>query len=255
MYREVHSHQDQVKLQEDLAKLETWASKWGMRFNAKKCYVMSTKSNRPFFYQLGGQILQCVENSPYLGIHLASNLKWSTHIAHACKKAGSTLGFLRRNLGNWPPECRRLAYLSLVRSSLDYGATVWHPHLVKDRNKLERIQRQAARFIKRDYKSREPGCVTQMLNELKLPTLHERRSEQRLTMFYKIVKHQIPALPPDKFLTPVDQTKRKIRARTYEGYENTSFIRNYEYKNSLAFKVPPQPAQSSTRALSSCRRH
>ena len=35
----------------------------------------------------------------------------------------------------------------------------------KDINSLEKVQRQAARFIKRDYKSRE-CCVTNMLNGL-----------------------------------------------------------------------------------------
>ena len=38
---------------------------------------------------------------------------------------------------------------------------------------IEKVQRQAARFIKRDYKSREEGCVTNMLNDLDLTSLQQ----------------------------------------------------------------------------------
>ena len=39
LYRVVRSVQDQVQLQVDLKNLEKWATTWGMRFNASKCYV------------------------------------------------------------------------------------------------------------------------------------------------------------------------------------------------------------------------
>ena len=102
------------------------------------------------------------------------------------------LGFLRQNLGNCPAECRKLAYIALIRSRLEYGATVWDPHLQKDIDLLERIQRQAARFIKRDYQSREAGCVTKMLHDLKLLPLQKRREHQRLTTLYKIAGDHTP---------------------------------------------------------------
>ena len=87
------------------------------------------------------------------------------------QKANSALGFLRRNLKNCPHECRKLAYITLVRSTLEYGSSVWDPHLQTDIDSLEKIQRQAARFIQNDYKSRDGGCVTRMLQDLDIPTL------------------------------------------------------------------------------------
>ena len=42
LYRPIDSGEDQLTLQRDLAKLETWADSWGMRFNASKCYIMTT---------------------------------------------------------------------------------------------------------------------------------------------------------------------------------------------------------------------
>ena len=55
-------------------------------------------------------------------------------------KANATLGFLRRNLRNVPENCRKIAYISLVRSVMEYGATLWNPYLKEDFDKLEKIQ-------------------------------------------------------------------------------------------------------------------
>ena len=38
-------------------------------------------------------------------------------------------------------------YISLVRSHLDYCIQAWRPHMRKDIDKLERVQRRAARLI------------------------------------------------------------------------------------------------------------
>ena len=95
------------------------------------------------------------------------------------KKASSSLGLIRRNLQVCPLECRKMAYVSLVQSLMEYYATVsvWDPPLQKDFDKLEGIQRQGAWFIKKDYFSWEPGCVTTMLSELVLQPLQECRNQ------------------------------------------------------------------------------
>ena len=47
LYRQINTLADHSTLQNDLAKLEQWAQTWGMRFNAKKCYILSTSSSFP----------------------------------------------------------------------------------------------------------------------------------------------------------------------------------------------------------------
>jgi hypothetical protein len=56
-----------------------------------------------------------------------------------------------------------------------------------DIEKLEKIQRRGARFINKDYRSREERCIAKMLKELNLTTLEERR-KQRLNFFYKVAE-------------------------------------------------------------------
>jgi hypothetical protein len=52
--------------------------------------------------------------------YISEDMKWSTHINNA-EKASSTLGFLRRNLKYSPKNCKKTAYITLVRSIMDYG--------------------------------------------------------------------------------------------------------------------------------------
>ena len=125
------------------------------------------------------------------------------------------LTFLKWNLRHCPELCRRTAYIPLVRSVLEYGSIVWDPYYVKDINRIEKIQRQAVRFISGDYTTREPGCIFKMLKDQDLPSLQDRRMAARLTFFYKVVEGLVPAISPDAFLKP-QRPKRQIHAKNFK---------------------------------------
>ena len=187
-------------LQEDLEALEKWAETWGMRFNATKCYVMSLhRQQKPLtkFYQLNGEILQQVSENPYLGLIIRDDLQWSSHINKMCAKASQSLGFIRRNLRHCNASFKETAYISLVRSVLEYSSTVWDPHYKDDIKQIEMVQRRAARFVKNDYGSR--SSVTQMMSDLNWKSLQDRRRDSRLVLLYKII-NELVAIPPDKHL-------------------------------------------------------
>ena len=80
LYRPINSPQDHQTLQQDLNNLQIWADDWGMKFNAKKCYLLSTRSKSRHFYTINDQILKQVQDNPYLGITFSEDLKWKTHI-------------------------------------------------------------------------------------------------------------------------------------------------------------------------------
>ena len=67
-------------------------------------------------------------DAKYLGVTLGNDLEWSKHIATMTNKANSKLSFLRRNLKGCPEKLKQTAYFSLVRSFMEYGATVWDPY-------------------------------------------------------------------------------------------------------------------------------
>ena len=82
---------------------------------------------------------------------------------------------------------RETAYLSLVRSFLEYSATVWHPRQKYNSDKLEMVQSRVARFVKGRYGMFE--SVTQMLEQLTWTPLSKRRENSRLILFYKIINN------------------------------------------------------------------
>ena len=50
LYNEIKTLNDSLQLQKDLKLLENWVDEWVMKFNAKKCYIISTeKGGNPFF--------------------------------------------------------------------------------------------------------------------------------------------------------------------------------------------------------------
>ena len=71
---------------------------------------------------------------------------------------------------------------------LEYGSVIWDPYLTRDIDELERSQRNGTRFVTGDYKSRHEGAVTNMLKNLDLPTLQDRRTNAKLVFLYKVVE-------------------------------------------------------------------
>lgn len=80
-----------------------------------------------------------------------------------------------------PSKLKETAFISLIRSILDYSSVAWNPYLTGDINKIENIQRIAGRFVKNDYSCQ--SNITSIMKDLKWQPL-ERRIYQRLTSLY-----------------------------------------------------------------------
>ena len=109
---------------------------------------------------------------------------FTAHIANIVSSACQKLGFLRRNLKRCPRDVKALAYYALVRSRLEYCCAIWDPHQVGDINRLEGVQRNAARFVCNEYRRGPVISVTALLQQLQWPSLADRRLIARLTLFY-----------------------------------------------------------------------
>ena len=113
--------------------------------------------------------LALIDQHSYLGVTLTSNMSFSPHIQKISAKATRMLNFLRRNLYNCSKEIKSRAYLTLVHPILEYASPVWDPHLVKDRDQIEKVQQAAARWVSSDYCWSSQSSVSSMLNLLNWP--------------------------------------------------------------------------------------
>ena len=122
---------------------------------------------------------------------------------------------------------------------INYG--IWINHMgtiYKTRNnKTGEYSKKGSRFITKDYKSREEGCITKMLNELNLPTLQSRRHKQRLIFFYKVVEGQVPAMPPDLFVK-YQKSKRQIRSKKLDNFITNNIVTSSVRNNSKCIVIP-----------------
>jgi hypothetical protein len=101
---------------------------------------------------------------------------------------------------------------------------------------LAKIQNRAIRFIKRDYRSRERGCITKMRNEIELETLEERRQSLRLILMYKVVEGLVPALPTDAFVT-FSKRKRQIKPKTFGDCVTINPVEKHKTNNSKCLSI------------------
>ena len=87
------------------------------------------------------------------------------------------------------------------------------------------VQRRSARFIKHQY-NREPGSITNILKDLKLPTLEIRGKIKRLCLFHKAFHHQIAINIPD-YIKQQNGTTRQYHQRKFRNVQTSS--NTYKY--------------------------
>ena len=149
VYRQIHWVEDQVILQNDLVKLAEWEQVWGMEFHPQNCsYLKISRSRKPktYKYSIKGVTLAEETSTKYIGVDIQSKLAWNNHIDRVTKKSNNMLGFLRCNLRSASSETNTNAYIKMVRSNLEYYASAWNPHQKMYEQKIEMVQRRAARY-------------------------------------------------------------------------------------------------------------
>ena len=102
-----------------------------------------------------------------------------------------------------------MAFDALVRSALEYGGSIWDPSVKSEVDKIERIQRLGARWVRG---ARGVVSVTKLLNDLNWDSMAGRRRNQRLCLFYKLLNGSIDVDLAELGLTRLrDTTKRKTK--------------------------------------------
>ena len=136
-----------------------------------------------------------------------------------------------------------------MRHHLEYASPAWDSSNQTNSQRLDRIQRQAARFCKNEY-SREEGTVTRITEELQWEPLETRRKLKKLTLFYKI-KHGLIDIAENEHLVPQvisnkghDQKYRQIRYRINR-YGETFFPSTIPIWNHLSSSIINSPSLDS----------
>jgi hypothetical protein len=136
-------------LQKDLDRLGEWAVENAMNINPSKSKAVRFTRARvkdPLDYSLANSIIPAGSSCKYLGIILRIHLSWADQVNYTVKKAWKALHFTMRIIKKGNSNTKGLAYMSLVRSILEYGASCWDPYREGQMTALDRVQKKAAKF-------------------------------------------------------------------------------------------------------------
>ena len=144
-------------------------------------------------------------NSP--GIHVHKQITMLVqHIHYITSKANKTLGFLHRNLKIPSIRIKEQAYFTLARPLVEYASTVWDPFAQTDINKLDAVQRRAARYVANNHRNR--SSVSNIIERLKWRPLADRRKDARLVMLYKIDRELVAINKENRLIPPGRKTRQ-----------------------------------------------
>ena len=119
-------------IQEDLNHLLQWSNKWLLPFNIEKCKVLHYgKVNPKNDYMMNDISVLSDSSIKDLDITFQDTLTFDEHISKITSTANSRLGIIRNTFHIIDKEGFLILYKSNVRPILEYGISVWSPHLRK----------------------------------------------------------------------------------------------------------------------------
>ena len=120
-----------------------------MKINPNKSRAVRFTTARvkdPLDYSLANILTPEASSCKYLGIILRSDLSWADQVNYTVEKAWRALHFTMRIIKKRNGNTKRLAYMSLVRPILEYGASCWGPYKEEQISALDRVQKKAAKL-------------------------------------------------------------------------------------------------------------
>ncbi len=93
-------------------------------------------------------------------------------------------------------EAKQRTYQAMVRSSLEYCSPIWSPWQQQNINKIESVQRKAARFVlSKPHRRSAPDSVTSMIQQLEWQSLQSRRENASHVFLYRLLNGhlEVPA--------------------------------------------------------------
>jgi hypothetical protein len=149
-----------------------------MEINGCKCKAVSFTKARVkerIRYYFGDQLMAEASSFKYLGIIIKSRLNWADRVSYRLRTAWKALPFITRIIKMGNNNTKRLAYMALARSIIEYGAVCWDRYWSMERcvgtatgvwsgvlgpyredqlRALNRVQKRAAKFA---YNINEAG--------------------------------------------------------------------------------------------------
>ena len=196
-YRSKHMHTIERQLQQNINKIQSWASNNGFKFSKSKTVCMHFCQLRRHHddpkLTLDGTLIPVVEETKFLGILFDKKLTFIPHIKNLkakCLKALNLLKVIAHT--DWGADKKVLLnlYRTFIRSILDYGCIVYGSARKSYLKMLDPIHHQGIRLALGAFKT--SPCES-LLAEANEPPLSHRR--EMLSAHYALKLRSNPLNP------------------------------------------------------------
>ena len=197
-YRESHEI-----MQDALRLISRWCERWGFFLSSTKSAAMvfkRGKSSNDLQLKIRNQAIPQVQKFKYLGILLDTRLTFHAHIEELRTRCLQRMNILKCVSGStWGADRKSLTvlYCSLIRSVLDYSATVISVVCATSRQRIESIQSMCLRIISGAFRS---TAVTALQADVCLPSLENRRLYLLLRNYFQVMS--MPNHPVSPCMNP-----------------------------------------------------
>ena len=129
--RSMNANNSREELQRDLDELASWSDKWLLGFNQEKCKTLKVcqQSEDHWTYKMGDVILAETKEEKDEGVYMDKNLDFKHHVYTTTMKANKLVGLIRRSFKHLDGSIFSKLFKAIVRPYLEYGNTIWFPHL------------------------------------------------------------------------------------------------------------------------------
>ena len=218
-------------IQHAVSEIEEWSESNLFRLNENKCKELRidfAKNRNPFPpIKINGKPLQVVEEVKLLGLTIANNLKWNSHVNNIVAKSSKRI-YLLVQLKRAKVAIQDILqfYTVCIRPILEYASTVFHYSLPKYlSDEIERVQKRVLRIVYPNLHYKDA------LMEAGIESLYARKQTACNKLFNQILNnpnHKLHNLIPkiDTSLNYQLRNNKKIHVPTFytERFKNSYVI-------------------------------
>jgi hypothetical protein len=182
----------QCKLQKSVDLVSDWLTNNGLIINASKSKCMLIGSiqnikNSELNIKINNISLEQTSSFKLLGLTIDSTLSFSehTHILRNC--ISSKLSIITRLKYVLPINIISILYDPFIQSHIDYALTIWGTCAHTNLEKIQSIQRRAARIFLNDYNP--DSNSNDLIKQLNWMTVAQRRDYMIAILLYKIIQN------------------------------------------------------------------
>ena len=240
-------------LNKSLDTLSNWliANKLILNESKTKCMLVGTthkthKNRLPLV--INNINIEQVTGIKCLGVNIDQNLTWGNHVTTVCKKESSKIGVLRNLKPILPFNQLKQLYSSIVLPHFNYCSSVWGLRYKTHTDKLEKLQRRAARVVLNVNYETPSHTLCPLLH---WPTITQRFKLNTALLVFKTTHNFSPQYLSNIFTFTKNVSLRHTRQTDkhtlyIQHYKTNYMCHSFEVKGSRIFNILSNQARGAS---------